>query len=141
VMCVLNSWLLLNSLWHRRTSERTYTNPDRASSDLHLIGALKHAIRGEKVWECWRCNWRTEEVAVSTKFEPVQEGDSWFCFSLAQGYWSRWRFCSKMTCVTHPYIYPVCPKNHIILDGVIGIFYWHNPFGRTMALESTQPLT
>jgi hypothetical protein len=28
-----------------------------------------------------------------------------------------------------------------IPDGVIGIFHWHNPFGRTMALGSTHPLT
>ena len=28
-----------------------------------------------------------------------------------------------------------------ILDVVIGIFQWHNPSGRTMALGSTQPLT
>jgi hypothetical protein len=28
-----------------------------------------------------------------------------------------------------------------IPDGVNGNFYWHNPSGRTMALESTQPLT
>jgi len=28
-----------------------------------------------------------------------------------------------------------------ILGGVIGIFQWHNPSGRTMALGSTQPLT
>ena len=28
-----------------------------------------------------------------------------------------------------------------IPDGVIGIFYWHNPSGCTMALGSTQPLT
>jgi hypothetical protein len=28
-----------------------------------------------------------------------------------------------------------------ITDGVIGIFYWHHTCGRTMALESTQPLT
>jgi hypothetical protein len=28
-----------------------------------------------------------------------------------------------------------------IPDGVIGIFHWHNPFGRTMPLNSTQPLT
>ena len=28
-----------------------------------------------------------------------------------------------------------------IPDGVIGIFYWHNPSGRTMALGMTQPLT
>jgi hypothetical protein len=26
-------------------------------------------------------------------------------------------------------------------DGVIGIFQWHNPSGRTMALGSTQTLT
>jgi hypothetical protein len=26
-------------------------------------------------------------------------------------------------------------------DGVIGIFHWHNPSGRCMALELTQPLT
>jgi len=28
-----------------------------------------------------------------------------------------------------------------IPDGVIGIFHWHNPTGRTMTLGSTQPLT
>ena len=28
-----------------------------------------------------------------------------------------------------------------IPDGVIGIFHWHHPSDRTMALESTQPLT
>jgi hypothetical protein len=28
-----------------------------------------------------------------------------------------------------------------IPDGVTGMFHWHNPFGRTMALGSTQPLT
>jgi hypothetical protein len=28
-----------------------------------------------------------------------------------------------------------------IPDGVIGIFHWHNPSGRTMALRLTQPLT
>ena len=29
----------------------------------------------------------------------------------------------------------------LIPDVVIGIFHWHNPSGRTMALGSTQPLT
>jgi len=28
-----------------------------------------------------------------------------------------------------------------IPDGVTGIFPWHNPSGRTMVLESTQPQT
>jgi hypothetical protein len=29
----------------------------------------------------------------------------------------------------------------LITDGATGIFHWHNPSSRTMALESTQPLT
>ena len=29
----------------------------------------------------------------------------------------------------------------LIPDGVIGIFHWHNPSGRTIALGLTQPLT
>ena len=29
----------------------------------------------------------------------------------------------------------------VIPDGVIGIFHWHNPAGRTMALGSTLTLT
>jgi len=28
-----------------------------------------------------------------------------------------------------------------IPNGIIGIFHWHNPSDRTMALGSTQPLT
>jgi hypothetical protein len=36
-------------------------------------------------------------------------------------------------------------KSHMVAgsipDGVIGIFHWHNPSGRTMTLGSTQPLT
>jgi hypothetical protein len=34
-----------------------------------------------------------------------------------------------------------CKVADSIPDGVIGIFHWHNPVGRTMALGSTQPLT
>jgi hypothetical protein len=28
----------------------------------------------------------------------------------------------------------------VISDRIIGIFHWHNPFGRTMTLKSKQPL-
>jgi hypothetical protein len=38
-----------------------------------------------------------------------------------------------------------CAKNRKVVgsipDGVIGIFHWHNPSGRAMALGSTQPVT
>jgi len=45
--------------------------------------------------------------------------------------WRSWlRHCATSRKVTGP-----------IPDGVIGIFHWHNPSGRTMALGLTQPLT
>jgi hypothetical protein len=38
-----------------------------------------------------------------------------------------------------------CPTNRKVAasipGGVIGVFHWHNPSGRTRTLESTQPLT
>jgi len=36
---------------------------------------------------------------------------------------------------------PRCKPGGSRYDGVIGIFYCHNPSGRTMALGLTQPLT
>jgi len=45
-----------------------------------------------------------------------------------------YRKCSYH-CVTSPKVAGSIP------DGVIGIFHWHIPSGRTMKLESTQPLT
>jgi len=45
--------------------------------------------------------------------------------------WAIWlRHCAIRRKVASP-----------IPDGVIGIFHWHNPSGRTAALGSTQPLT
>jgi hypothetical protein len=38
-------------------------------------------------------------------------------------------------CATNPKVAGSIP------DSVVGIFYWHNPSGRTMSLESTQSLT
>ena len=46
-------------------------------------------------------------------------------------YWRSWlRHCSTSRKVSGS-----------IPNGVIGIFHWHNPSDRTMALGSTQPLT
>ena len=44
---------------------------------------------------------------------------------------AQWLRC----CATHRKVAGSIP------DGVIGIFHWHNPSDRTMALGSTQPLT
>jgi hypothetical protein len=50
-----------------------------ASSDFHLFGALKGAIRGERFASC---DGVMEEVAETTKFQPVQKKDRHSCFSL-----------------------------------------------------------
>jgi len=46
---------------------------------------------------------------------------------------TRWRSWLKH-CATSRKVAGSVPS------GVIGIFHWHNPFGRTMTLVSTQPL-
>jgi hypothetical protein len=47
---------------------------------------------------------------------------------------TQWRSCLRH-CATSRMVAGSIP------DGVIEIFHWHNPSGRTMALRSTQPLT
>jgi hypothetical protein len=50
-------------------------------------------------------------------------------------YWcTRWRSW-LWHCATNRQVAGSIP------DDVIGIFYWHNPSGRTVALGLTQPLT
>jgi hypothetical protein len=56
-------------------------------------------------------------------WEPLQKGRG-----------TRWRYLLRH-CATSRKVVGSIP------DGVIGIFYWHNPSGRTMALELTLPLT
>ena len=44
--------------------------------------------------------------------------------------------------ISHFLIFLICSLLYVsIPDNVIGIFHWHNPSGRTMALGLTQPLT
>ena len=55
-------------------------------------------------------------------------------YSLQKHWWgTRWRGCLRH-CVTSR------KEAGSITDYITGIFHWHNPSGRTMALWSTQPL-
>jgi hypothetical protein len=80
--------------------------------------------------------------------DPTEKWTVWFC---------SWD-CSNMNCIfCFCYFCPVtctmavaqwlryCATNRKVAgsipDGVIGIFHWHDPSDRTMALGSTQPLT
>ena len=56
--------------------------------------ALWISRRWGKTWEWWRCSWKSEEVAVNTKFRLTgrgQEEERCSCFSLVHCCWSWWR--------------------------------------------------
>ena len=77
-----------------------------------------------------------ENLEDNIKMYPT--GIAWICgLDLCQVHnvrGARWRTWLRH-CATSRKIAGSIP------DGVIGIFHWHNPSGRTMALGSTQPLT
>ena len=47
------------------------------------------------------------------------------------------QFCLSDTCTSHlcntNCHYEICNRLMVLVDGLIGIFHWHNPAGRTMA--------
>ena len=77
--------------------------PNLAASECHLFGAHKGVTHSTKFGSDDEV---IEEVAVSTKFKLVQEGDRCSCFLLAQGC-GGWRLCRKMRCIIHPSSLPV----------------------------------
>ena len=61
-----------------------------------------------------------------------------FCSCILQWNWGQAGCSEKQATIYQPKNRQVAGS---ILDGVIGIFQWHNPTGRSLALRSTQPLT
>jgi len=68
---------------------------------------------------------------VSEKRDIVSNTHSRFLYTYMGTAVAQWPRC----CATNRKVAGSIP------DGVIGIFRWHNPSDRTMALESTKPLT
>ena len=80
----------------------------------------------------WRCPFKRWNmlhlriVSINWQFNYI-----WVYFSVQGTLWCSWlRHCATSREVVGS-----------IPDKVIGIFYWHNPSDRTMALVLTQPLT
>jgi hypothetical protein len=75
-----------------------------------------------KAWERWRDYWKSEEVAVSTKFKLTgrgQEEERCSCFSLVHCCWSWWRLCRKMRCYIHLGCLWVCYESYVIVSSKI----------------------
>jgi hypothetical protein len=132
----LNAWLALSSHFQRRTPE-TY---------FHIIVVYicnKNFVLSVFFLKLWRSSCFVISVAVNSDCGGVPVF-GWFLNAvnnLAQltvsnylKWGTRWR-SGLRHCATSLKVVGSIP------DGVIGIFHWHNPFGRTMALGSSQPLT
>jgi hypothetical protein len=73
-----------------------------------------------------------QPITIREPTNTILHKTKWETFYTVRGTrWRSWlRHCSTSRKVTGS-----------IPDGVTGIFHWHKPFGRAMALGSTQPLT
>ena len=73
----------------------------------------------------------SEILNWSVHFLTIMNDNFNVYYFLRAMWWHSW----LRHCTTHKKVAGSIP------DGVIGIFHWHNPSGRTMALGLTQPLT
>ena len=77
-----------------------------------------------------RHNWSaTGNMEFTTKYKELTTSTPIYNYVWGR----RWRGLLRH-CATHRKVVGSIP------DSVITIFHWHSPFGRTMALGSTQPL-
>ena len=91
-------------------------NPVSCSRQFHI----KQTVKGQRDWT------KTRKISCNTDLTAKEFHQRWTLQSralLVRGpWWRSWfRYCAK--------------------SGFDGTFHWHNPSGRTMALESTQPRT
>jgi len=100
---------------------------------VHVITAVtKNTVIKWKTWQGFKCV-STLKMQLLLVVTPHAVACLKFQ-TLSLGWGTRW--CSWLRhCATSRKVAGSIP------DGVIGIFHWHNPSGRTMALGSTQPLT
>jgi hypothetical protein len=110
-------------------------------NERHSNGLLRHrntsllfiTIRSQLIWILSSWKFTLPSKAQWLLYVPprLTFNNSTFCPHSVFMRWRSWlRHCATSRKVAGS-----------IPDGVIGFFHWHNPFGRTMALGSTQPLT
>ena len=104
---------------------------------LKLKTLCKLKYYGNKKCGCCICcilSFETWSAGEQSEKNPLEFWGDWFWYavSLCRGIRcsSCWKHCTTSWKVTGS-----------IPDSVIGIFYWHNPSGRTMALGLTHPIT
>jgi hypothetical protein len=122
--CVHCCWNTVRNIWpavDRNVTVPTVsilTDPRRWPQSTHALFQLQTVITLTQVstLHFLVCNLKTMDVRI--------------LFATR----TRWRSSLRHCCTSRKVA-------GSISDSVITIFHWHNPFGRTMALGSTQPLT
>jgi hypothetical protein len=85
-----------------------------------------------RIWQMGAGQWRRCHMAQRRCLLPACHANK--AVIHIQSWGTRWRWWLRH-CATSRKVAGSIP------DGLIWIFYWHNPSGRTMALGVTQPLT
>jgi len=101
---------------HLRYKKATFAGREILDLLVLLTGTDVMPCTGTKIQRCWKClsRYLTDELSQILGTAVAQ---------------------LLKCCATNRKVAGSIP------DGVIGIFHWHNPSDRTMALRSTQPLT
>ena len=75
------------------------------------------------------------KVIIRYKYANTRQKSSYLLYFDTCTQWRTWWRSWLRHCATSRKVVGSIP------DGVTGIFHWHNPSGRSMALRFTQPLT
>jgi hypothetical protein len=97
----------------------------------HVCGPVLVGLGGQS--GTWK-GLSTRTLTFPCQYLSTIGPNSYFLFMYHLRWGTRWRSW-WMHCATSRKVAGSVP------DRVIGIFHWHNPSGRTMALGSTSPLT
>jgi hypothetical protein len=103
------------SWWHRQTTSHQHKEP------IHFV------LRYEPQTWTYSATW----LDITGTKRNNNNFTLYISFLGARCWWRSW----LRQCATSRKVAGSIP------DGVHGVFYWHNPSGRTMALGLTQPLT
>ena len=129
-MYFLHIWKDVSSIRNLMARHDVLTNTQPKRTPVSQCVYLHYSE--EYLWRCYTIHHRKKGVYnfVTVTFYWLQTYFV-FDFSPSSSAVAQWLRC----CATNRKVAGSIP------DGVIGIFHWHNPSDRSMALGSTQPLT
>ena len=154
-------WYSCNKKWRLKLTESDVPLRFAFFSDLTPDHWVMIFIRWwKRGMPCSNLGWETHSTPRMFCFTSVLPYNFRYSFEKRQQNFMNWpsEWMNMYVCIyiyiyiyiyihthTHTHTHTHCATNRKVAgsipDGVIGIFHWHNPSGRTMALGLTQHLT